>query len=67
MKKIRKLATKLLITTIVLISGMSMTVYGMTAKEVTAKAPKSYVTGTNSVYGPKLSQAQLNSVAQATA
>ncbi len=40
MKKIRKLATKLLITTIVLISGMSMTVYGMTAKEVTAKAPK---------------------------
>ena len=55
MKKIRKLATKLLITTIVLISGMSMTVYGMTAKEVTAKTPKSYVTGTNSVYGPKLS------------
>ncbi|EML6499635.1 transglutaminase domain-containing protein [Clostridioides difficile] len=67
MKKIRKLATKLLITTIVLVSGMSMTVYGMTAKEVTAKTPKSYVTGTNSVYGPKLSQAQLNSVAQATA
>ncbi|HBH1257702.1 TPA: transglutaminase domain-containing protein, partial [Clostridioides difficile] len=67
MKKIRKLTTKLLITTIVLISGMSMTVYGMTAKEVTAKTPKSYVTGTNSVYGPKLSQAQLNSVAQATA
>lgn len=67
MKKIRKLATKLLITTMVLISGMSMTVYGMTAKEVTAKTPKSYVTGTNSVYGPKLSQAQLNSVAQATA
>ncbi|CCL35285.1 TPA: transglutaminase domain-containing protein [Clostridioides difficile] len=67
MKKIRKLATKLLITTTVLISGMSMTVYGMTAKEVTAKTPKSYVTGTNSIYGPKLSQAQLNSVAQATA
>lgn len=67
MKKIRKLATKLLITTMVLISGMSMTVYGMTAKEVTTKTPKSYVTGTNSVYGPKLSQAQLNSVAQATA
>ena len=67
MKKIRKLATKLLITTMVLISGMSMTVYGMTAKEVTAKTPKSYVTGTNSVYGPKLSQAQLNSVAQETA
>ncbi|HCQ6175736.1 TPA: transglutaminase domain-containing protein [Clostridioides difficile] len=67
MKKIRKLATKLLITTIVLVSGMSITVYGMTAKEVTAKTPKSYVTGTNSVYGPKLSQAQLNSVAQATA
>ncbi|MBH6946401.1 transglutaminase domain-containing protein [Clostridioides difficile] len=67
MKKIRKLATKLLITTIVLVSGMSMTVYGMTAKEVTAKTPKSYVTGTNSIYGPKLSQAQLNSVAQATA
>ncbi|HBE9436666.1 TPA: transglutaminase domain-containing protein [Clostridioides difficile] len=67
MKKIRKLATKLLITTMVLISGMSMTVYGMTAKEVTAKTPKSYITGTNSVYGPKLSQAQLNSVAQATA
>ncbi|MCW0883549.1 transglutaminase-like domain-containing protein [Clostridioides difficile] len=67
MKKIRKLATKLLITTMVLISGMSMTVYSITAKEVTAKTPKSYVTGTNSVYGPKLSQAQLNSVAQATA
>lgn len=67
MKKIRKLATKLLIATIVLTSGMSMTVYGMTAKEVTAKTPKSYVTGTNSIYGPKLSQAQLNSVAQATA
>ncbi len=40
MKKIRKLATKLLITTIVLVSGMSMTVYGMTAKEVTAKHQK---------------------------
>lgn len=67
MKKISKLATKLLITTMVLTSGMSMTVYGMTAKEVTAKTPKSYITGTNSVYGPKLSQAQLNSVSQATA
>lgn len=67
MKKISKLAAKLLITTMVLTSGMSMTVYGMTAKEVTAKTPKSYITGTNSVYGPKLSQAQLNSVSQATA
>lgn len=67
MKKIKKLASKLLITTIVLISGMSITVYGMTAKEVTAKTPKSYIAGTNSIYGPKLSQTQLNSVAQATA
>lgn len=67
MKKIRKLATKLLIATMVLTSCMSVTVYGMTAKDVTAKTPKSYVAGTNSIYGPKLSQAQLNSVAQATA
>ncbi|EQF26095.1 transglutaminase-like superfamily protein [Clostridioides difficile CD160] len=67
MKKIRKLATKLLITTMVLTSSMYVTVYGMTAKDVTAKTPKSYVSGTNSIYGPKLSQAQLNSVAQATA
>lgn len=67
MKKIRKLATKLLIAMMVLTSCMSVTVYGMTAKDVTAKTPKSYVAGTNSIYGPKLSQAQLNSVAQATA
>lgn len=67
MKKIRKLATKLLIATMVLTSCMSVTIYGMTAKDITAKTPKSYVAGTNSIYGPKLSQAQLNSVAQATA
>ena len=67
MKKIRKLATKLLIAMMVLTSCMSVTVYGMTAKDVTAKTPKSYVAGTNSIYGPKLSQAQLNSVAQAKA
>ena len=41
MKKIRKLATKLLIATMVLTSCMSVTVYGMTAKDVTAKTPKS--------------------------
>ncbi|MFL8710406.1 transglutaminase domain-containing protein [Clostridioides sp. GD02377] len=66
MKKFRKLATKLLITTMVLTSGMSATVYAMTTKEVTEKTPKSYIAGTNSIYGPKLSQDQLNAVAQAT-
>lgn len=39
----------------------------MTAEEVTAKTPTSYTAGTNSIYGPKLTQEQLNAVAQATA
>ncbi|MBH9841343.1 transglutaminase domain-containing protein, partial [Clostridioides difficile] len=66
MKQIRNLATKLLIAIMFLTSCMSVTVYVMTAKDVTAKTPISYVAGTHSIYVPKLSQALLNSVAQAT-
>lgn len=46
---------------------MSMTVYAATAEEITTKNPTSYTAGTQSVYGPKLTQDQLNAVAQATA
>lgn len=46
---------------------MSMTVYAAKAEEITTKNPTSYTAGTQSVYGPKLTQDQLNAVAQATA
>lgn len=47
--------------------SMSITSWAMTAEEVTAKNPTSYTAGTQSIYGPSLSQEQLNAVAQATA
>lgn len=47
--------------------SMSITSWAMTAEEVTAKNPTSYTAGTQSIYGPSLTQDQLNAVAQATA
>lgn len=67
MRKHRKSATKLLLASIVLTAGMSLSTFAMTAEEVTAKTPTSYTAGTNSIYGPSLNQDQLNAVAQATA
>ncbi len=67
MRKHRRSATKLLLATIVLTAGMSITSWAMTAEEVTAKNPTSYTAGTQSVYGPSLDQGQLSAVAQATA
>lgn len=56
------------LTTIMILSAsMSISTFAMTAEEVTAKTPTSYTAGTNSVYGSKLTQEQLNAVAQATA
>lgn len=46
---------------------MSMTAYAATAEDVIAKNPTSYTAGTSSVYGAKLTQDQLNAVAQAAA
>lgn len=58
----------LTLTTIMILSAsMSLSAFAMTAEEVTAKTPTSYTAGTNSVYGSKLTQEQLNAVAQATA
>ena len=47
--------------------AMSMTAYAATAQDIINKNPTSYTAGTQSVYGPKLTQDQLNAVAQATA
>lgn len=56
------------LTTIMILSAsMSISTFAMTAEEVTAKTPTSYTAGTQSIYGPSLSQEQLNAVAQATA
>lgn len=56
------------LTTIMILSAsMSISTFAMTAEEVTAKTPTSYTAGTQSIYGPKLTQEQLNAVAQATA
>lgn len=67
MRKHRKSITKVLLVTIVLTASMSITSWAMTVEEATAKNPTSYTAGTNSVYGPNLTQEQLNAVAQATA
>lgn len=56
-----------LTTAAIMAVSMSITSWAMTAEEVTAKTPTSYTAGTNSVYGSKLTQEQLNAVAQATA
>lgn len=48
-------------------ASMDMTDYTATAQDITNKNHTSYTAGTHSVYGPSLDQAQLNSVAQATA
>lgn len=47
--------------------SMSLTVYAATPQEVISKNPTSYTAGTNSIYGPKLTQDQLNAVAQSVA
>lgn len=56
-----------LTTAAIMAATMSITSWAMTAEEVTAKSPTSYTAGTQSIYGPKLTQEQLNAVAQATA
>ena len=56
-----------LTTAAIMAVSLSITSWAMTAEEVTAKNPTSYTAGTNSIYGPSLSQEQLNAVAQATA
>ena len=47
--------------------GTSMTSLAATAQDVINMNQTSYTAGTNSVYGAKLSQDQLNAVAQAVA
>ena len=56
-----------LTTAAIMAVSLSITSWAMTAEEVTAKNPTSYTAGTNSIYGPSLSQDQLGAVAQATA
>ncbi len=48
-------------------AAMTITAYAATAQDIMAKNPGSYTAGANSIYGPKLTQEQLNAVAQATA
>lgn len=47
--------------------SMSITAYAATAQDIINKNQGSYTAGTQSVYGPNLTQDQLNAIAQATA
>lgn len=55
------------VAAVLLTAGLTMTVWAATAQEIIDKNPTSYTTGTGSVYGPKLTQEQLNAVAQTVA
>lgn len=44
-------------------ASISMTAYAATAQDIIAKNQGSYTAGTQSIYGPKLTQEQLNAVA----
>lgn len=48
-------------------ASMSIPAYAATAQDIIAKNQTSYTAGTQSVYGPRLTQDQLNAVAQAAA
>ena len=58
---------KYIVSTFLVVANISMTAYAATAQDIIAKYQGSYTAGTQSVYGPSLSQEQLNAVAQATA
>lgn len=65
MKTIKRMLAATLAATII-ISG-SMTAFAATAQDITAKNTTNYTAGTQSVYGPKLTQDQLNAVANVVA
>ncbi len=65
MKKTKQIAA--LIMAALMTAGSGMTVFAATAQDVINMNPTSYTAGTSSVYGPSLTQDQLNQVAQAVA
>ena len=67
MKKRNKKAILAISLAAAMMAGTSFTSFAATAQDVIAKSQGSYTAGTNSVYGAKLSQDQLNAVAQAVA
>ena len=67
MRKRNKKAILAISLAAAMMAGTSFTSFAATAQDVIAKSQGSYTAGTNSVYGAKLSQDQLNAVAQAVA
>lgn len=65
MKKTKKAIAIIMAATLMM--GTSITSFAATAQDVINLNPTSYTAGTSSVYGPALSQDQLNAVAQAVA
>lgn len=58
---------KYIISTFLVAASMSMTAYAANSQDIINKNTGNYTAGIQSVYGPSLSQEQLNAVAQATA
>lgn len=67
MRKRNKKAILAISLATAMMAGTSFTSFAATAQDVIAKSQGSYTAGTNSVYGAKLTQDQLNAVAQAVA
>lgn len=67
MRKRNKKAILAISLAAAMMAGTSFTSFAATAQDVIAKSQGSYTAGTNSVYGAKLTQDQLNAVAQAVA
>ena len=67
MKKRNKKAMLSISLAVAMMAGTAFTSFAATAQEVIAKSQASYTAGTDSVYGAKLTQDQLNAVAQAVA
>ena len=65
MKNMKKVLAITLATA--MMASASFTSFAATAQDVIAKTQSSYTAGSNSVYGAKLTQDQLNAVAQAVA
>lgn len=65
MKKPKKIAA--LILAALMTAGSGITAFAVTAQDIINRNPASYTMGTSSVYGPSLTQEQLNQVAQAVA
>lgn len=65
MKPTKKFAAFIVAATMIM--GSSMTTMAATAQDVISKSSASYTAGTNSVYGSKLTQDQLNAVANVAA